>query len=196
MRVLLTAVVLSVVGTPRVATAEWHIKPFFGVSFGGDTTFVDVEGAAGSAKAALGVTGVLLGDVIGVDVDFGHTPGFFGSGERELVLHSSVTTLVGSVVVALPRHLNEYGLRPYFVGGAGLMRVRIDHRLEVLKVATTLPAIQLGGGATGFFNDRIGLSWEVRYFRTIGGASAGSGVSFGAEQLSFWRGTMALAIRY
>ena len=196
MRVGVLALALSVIGSATEVSAEWHIKPFLGITFGGDTTFVDVEDAAGSPNIVLGVSGVLLGEVVGLDVDFSHAPGFFESGDRGLVVQSSVTTLGGSVVVALPRHLNEHGLRPYFVGGVGLMRVRIAHRLGVLEVANTLPAMHLGGGATGFFTNRIGLSWEVRYFRTIRGTSMGRGASFGPEQLSFWRGTMALAIRY
>ena len=196
MRVGVLALALSVIGSATEVSAEWHIKPFLGIAFGGDTTFVDVEDAAGSPNIVLGVSAVLLGEVVGLEVDFSHAPGFFESGVRALVVQSSVTTLGGSVVVALPRHLNEYGLRPYFVGGAGLMRVRIEHRLNVLDVADTLPAIQIGGGVTGFLTDRTGLSWEVRHFRTVRGTSVGRGLSFGPERLSFWRGTMALVIRY
>ena len=106
-----------------------------------NTTFVDVEDAAGSPTVVLGISGVLLGEVVGLDIDFSYATGFFESGDQLLVAHSSVTTLAGSVVVALPRRLNEYGLRPYFVGGAGLMRVQIRQRLDVLNVADTLPAM-------------------------------------------------------
>ena len=196
MRVAVVAIALSLIGSAAEVSAEWHVKPFLGIAFGGDTTFIDVEDAAGSPTVVLGVSGVLLGEVVGLDIDFSHAPGLFESGDRQLVAHSSVTTLTGSVVVALPRHLNEYGLRPYFVGGAGLMRVRIEQRLNVLDVADTLPAMQLGGGATGFLTDRIGLSWELRHFRTIRRISVGRGLSFGPERISFWRGTMALAIWY
>jgi hypothetical protein len=113
-----------------------------------------------------------------------------------LVRESSVTTLLGNIVVALPRHLDEYGLRPYFVEGAGLMRVRIDHQLGVLQVENTLPAVDIGGGVTGFLTDRLGVSWDVRHVRSIGGTAGGQGVSFGREQLSFWRAYTALAVRY
>ena len=196
MRVAVVAVALSLIGSAAEVSAEWHVKPFLGMAFGGSTTFVDVEDAAGTPTAVLGVSGVLLGEVVGLDIDFSRATGFFESGDGRLVVDSSVTTLAGSAIVALPRRLNEYGLRPYFVAGAGLMRVRIEHRLSVLNVADTLPALQLGGGATGFVTDRVGLNWEVRHFRTIRGTSVGRGVSFGPERLSFWRGTMAVVIRY
>ena len=179
---------------PTDAGAEWQIKPFLGISFAGDTTFVDVEEAVGGPNVTFGASGVFLGNVLGVEADFGHAPGFF-RGDGRLVQESSVTTLSGSIVVALPRRTSGYGLRPYFVGGAGMMHVRIDHQLGVLQVSSTLPEFHLGGGVTGFLTDRLGLSWDIRHFRSIGGVE-GEGVSFGRERLSFWRGLMALAIRY
>ena len=195
MRVGLLALALLAVG-PAEVSAEWQIKPFLGITFGGGTTFVDVEDAAGSPNVAFGVSGMLLGEVFGIEADFSHAPGFFEAGDRRLVKESNVTTLVGSVVVALPRRLAEYGLRPYFVGGAGLMHVRTEHQLGVLRVDGTFPAVNIGGGVTGFLTDRLGLSWEVRHFRSIGGTAGGQGLSFGREQVSFWRVHMALAVRY
>ena len=40
------------VASPRAAVAEWQIKPFFGVTFGGSTTFVDPEQAVGDKNFA------------------------------------------------------------------------------------------------------------------------------------------------
>jgi hypothetical protein len=182
--------------SPAQAWAEWQIRPFLGLTFGGGTTFVDLEHAAGKPNLVFGVSGGLLGDVIGIDADFGHAPGFFQTDSQHLVLHSSATTLTGNIVIALPRRLAQYTLRPYFVGGAGLMYVRIDDSFGALPVGKPLPAIDIGGGATGFLSDRIGVNWDVRYFRSVGSKVEDSGLSFGAEQLSFWRASVALAIRY
>ena len=115
--------------SPARTSAEWQIRPFLGVTFAASTTFVLAEGAA-SPNVVFGVSGRLLGDVIGIDVDFGHAPGFFQSGDQELVLGSSVMTLTGNVVLTPPRRLTEYILGPYFVVGAGLMQVRIDDFFE------------------------------------------------------------------
>ena len=53
---------------------------------------------------------------------------FFRGGTRDLdfklVSKSSVLTFTGNVIVGLPRRATEYTLRPYFVGGFGLMRAR------------------------------------------------------------------------
>ena len=178
------------------AAAERQLKPFIGVALAGSTTFIDVEDAVGMPHPVFGVNVVLLGRVFGLDADVGYGPGFFESGNSHLVVASRVTTLTGNVIVALPRHLAEVGLRPYFVGGGGLMRVESNHALDVLRVAATLPAVSLGGGVTGFLTDQLGVSWEIRHFRTIRRAAESTGVSFGRERLSFWRGTMAIAIRY
>ena len=34
----------------------------------------------------------------------------------------------------------------------------------VLPVSSTLPAMDVGGGVTGFLSERIGLSWDVTVF--------------------------------
>ena len=189
----MVAVALLLAGAPR-AWAEWQIKPFVGATFGGVTTFVDLEHTASEPNPAIGISGVLLGNIFGIEADFGHAPGFFQRGSQQLVLDSSVTTLTGNIVVALPRRLAEYTLRPYFVGGAGFMAVRIDDALGVLNISRSLQAMDLGGGVTGFLTHRIGISWDVRYFRSID-RTFESGLSFGSEQLSFWRANMAVAIR-
>ena len=180
---------------PAETSAEWQLRPFLGVTFGGGTTLVDLDQAAGSPNVVVGVNGAVLGNVIGVEVDFGRAPGFFQTGDQGLVQRSSVTTLTGNLVIAPPRHLTEYTLGPYFVLGAGLMRARSQDLCGELSVASTLPAMDVGGGANGFLTDRIGLNWDARYFWSVGGEEL-RGLSFGRGQLSFWRVSMGLVIRY
>ncbi len=110
------------------------------------------------------------------------------------MLGSSVSTLTGNVVLTLPRKMTRYTLRPYFVGGGGLVRVAYTEELGTLGTSRSLSAFDLGGGVTGFVNDRVGLNWDLRYYRSFGGAE-GTGLSFGREQISFWRATMGVAIR-
>jgi len=181
---------------PAPATAEWQIRPFIGFTFGGTTTFVDLEQATGEQKAVIGISGGWLGEIFGFEGDFGLSPGFFQTAEKDLLLESGVRALTGNVVVAMPRRMTEYGLRPYFVGGAGLIHVKILGRFEAVEVNRTLPAMNIGGGVTGFLTQRIGLNWDVRRFSTMRGEGETVGNSFGNEQLSFWRATMAVAVRY
>jgi hypothetical protein len=179
----------------RPAAAEWQVKPFAALTFDGGTTFVDLEKAAPRPHRMIGVTGVLIGEVLGLDVDLGHASGFFHWGDQNLLLDSGITTLTGDVIVAMPHRMTEYSLRPYFVAGMGMMRVRIDGRFGALRVASTRPAMDFGGGLTGFLTKRVGLSWEVRRFSTLGDNLL-QGASFGGEHLSFWRANMSVAVRY
>jgi hypothetical protein len=182
---------------PSAASAEWQVKPFLGVTFGGGTTLLDPEMAVGSPNVGFGVNASLVGDTLGVEADLGYAPGFFQTGDRQqpLVVSSSATTLTANVLIAVPRHLTQYTLRPYFVGGGGLMHAGFEDFFG-LTVTSTLPAMDVGGGVTGFLTNRFGLNWDVRYFRSLGGKDAGIGVSIGPEELSFWRAQMALAIRF
>jgi hypothetical protein len=194
MRAGLLALTLVVFGSAETA-AEWQIRPFLGVTFGSETTFVDAAQAAGSPNVVIGANGALLGDVVGVEVDFSRAPGFFRSGDQNLVQGNNVTTLTGNLIISMPRHLTEFTLGPYFVAGAGLMHVHIDQFLDVLSVARTLPAMDIGGGVTGNLSQRFGLNWDVRYFWSVGGDEL-RGVSVAPEELSFWRAIMAIVIRY
>src|SRR2546429_509589 len=106
------ALLLLLFGTP--AAAEWQLKPFAALTFGTTTTFVDYEMAVPRPHRLIGVTGVLVGEVFGLDADLGRASGFFQKGDQNLLLSSSMTTLTGDMVIALPRHRFEYTLRPYF----------------------------------------------------------------------------------
>ena len=187
--------------TPAPAAAEWQFKPFFAEAFAGDTTLIDLDFAAGNVHPTVGVGVLFIGEILGAEVDFGASPGFFSADGNSsttgssFVRSSSVTTWTGNVVIALPEHLTQYTLRPYLVGGGGLMHAQSELFLNPLPVASTLPAMDIGGGVTGFLTRRFGLNWDVRYFRSLGGGNPDKGLSIGPERLSFWRASMALAIR-
>lgn len=195
---------------PADAGAEWQIKPFVGVTFGPHTTYRgDLEFAAGlrsedpdresgSTNLAYGLAVVLIGELFGIEGDVGQAPGFFQAGDRKLVQRSSARTLTGNLVVALPRRVGEYTLRPYIVAGMGLMNVHSEDALNAFPIDDTLAAVDVGGGATGFLTDRIGVSWDARHFRSVGGKSGDPRLTVdGARaKLSFWRANMSIVVRY
>jgi hypothetical protein len=69
-------------------------------------------------------------------------------------------------------------------------------KFGVFEHNRTLPALSLVGGVTGFLTPTVGLSWDVRRLSTLRGEGETLGNSLGREQLSFWRATMAVALRY
>ncbi|HXD72930.1 MAG TPA: hypothetical protein VN628_04310, partial [Vicinamibacterales bacterium] len=119
---MLGAAAIVLLSAPGSARAEWQLKPFVAGTYGGETTFLFTRQttlpAANYGHAAFGVSGLWLGEIFGLEADWGHTSKFFNGSEAFLVTDSGVTTLTGNVVVAMPRRLAEYGLRPYVVGGA------------------------------------------------------------------------------
>lgn len=173
------------------------MKPFGGVTFGGSTTLVvDLDSEAGKPKFNLGISASRLGEILGVEADVATTAGFFSGDSRSrdtLVLRSHVATVTGSVLVAMPKRIAQYGLRPYAVVGLGTMHVGADDNLQALRYSNWLPAWNVGGGATGFLSDFVGVNWDVRRFQTLGGSNTATGI--GAEKLSFWRATMGFTFR-
>jgi hypothetical protein len=182
--------------TVPATAAEWQLKPFVGVAFGGATTLlVDLDQQAGKPHLVVGGSAAVIGEIFGVEGDVAHVPGFLGD-QQHLVLSSSVTTLTGNVIVAAPASKTRYTLRPYLVGGGGWLRVHAEDALNVFSETVNMRAVDVGGGATGFLTDVVGLNWDLRYFRGVGGQDEGRGLSLGAEQLSYWRLNMAVVIRY
>ena len=190
-RVGLVGVLLALV--PATARAEWQLKPFGGITFGGDTTFVNLDQEAGKPKLNLGVSGLWQGEIFGLEGDVATTAGFF-SGDEKLILKSHVATVTGNLVVAMPKRIAQYGLRPYGVFGFGMMDVGLYDNLAALPISSVLAAWDVGGGATGFLSDLVGLNWELRYFKSMSGKPI-SGQSVETEQLSFWRATMGISLR-
>lgn len=193
--------VVVLMSWPSRADAEWQIRPALSFNVGQQTTLGVGQPSGSVGKFGLGASGALIGEVLGVELDFGRRTGFFPAAKESgagIIKSSSVTTLTGNVTVALPRHVVEYTLRPYFVAGGGLMAVRIDHQqVDAFDVSLNMKTTDVGGGVTGFLTKRIGLNWDVRHFHSFGGGPELSLLrSTGSPELSFWRANMALAIRY
>jgi len=185
---------------PTTANADWLITPFLGTSFASQSTFLIFEEGAGR-KLTLGASVSLLGDgIFGLEAEVAHTPRFFGGNDPlGLVLTSRVTTASGSVIVAAPLALTRESLRPYFVGGLGLMQARSKHAADLFPIDENLSAVNIGGGAIGFVTERTGLRFDVRHFRafnTADNTADNPAARADASRLSFWRATAGVTIRY
>jgi hypothetical protein len=183
------------------ASAEFLFTPFIGLKFGGTSrptpTFVDSDFSEGRRKLLIGGSVAVLSDeILGIEVDYSFIPGYF-RGETGLnVVSSAVTTLMGNVIVAVPLSVTQYSLRPYVVGGLGLIRARSDvvENVNFLAISENLFGLNIGGGAIGSLTNRTSLRFELRHFTNLGGDE--SAVGFGRQRLSFWRATIGVAFRY
>ena len=196
LRRLPVALLLFLWTSPATAHADWLITPFLGTSFAGKTTFL-VFGEGAGRRLTLGASVSLLGDgIFGLEAEIGHTARFFeGNDPLGLVLTSRVTTVSGNAIVTAPLALTRESLRPYFVGGIGLMQARSRHAAGLFPLDENLLAVNLGVGAIGFVTERTGLRFDVRHFRALGTADAPLART-GASRLSLWRISVGVALRY
>lgn len=197
MRVFLLAGVLLAV-TPGVARADFFVVPFAGMKFGGSTSIVDLELAAGKKKLVLGVAALRIDDrIIGFEAEFGNMAGFFGNEDVASITPlvkpgSSVNDLTGSVVLAMPPGFTGGGLRPYAVIGGGLIHAQAEDIIEVLKVRRTVPAINLGIGAIGMITNNVGVRFDARHLRSL---FTDAPVGSVGRRIAYSRFTIGLLVR-
>jgi hypothetical protein len=199
---------LLVVAAPTASSAEWQFTPFVGYTFKGSTTLVDDEIAVGTRHWHLGGSIRLLGDSpFGVEALYVHTPGFFERDESELtsanlpatVTESRAIALMGNFVLTTPRRWNQYGLRPYLSAGLGLMHVTSLDLGDIHPIRLNLLGMNAGGGAVGFVSDRVGLRFDLRYFRKVRApdwTELDPAVSIGPIQLRYWTTSIGVVFKY
>ena len=194
----LVLLLLLVTGLPRPARAQDLLFiPYLGFTFSGDSSlFADLEeGSTESASALGGSVSLVSEGIFGIEGDIGYVPGFFERGDREIVVPGSfVTSLTGSAILTLPLSFTRESLRPYFVGGGGLIRAEARDITSTFPIRSTMPAITLGGGAVGFLSNTVGVRFDLRYLRSLGAGDdmiAGEG-----PRVRFWRGSIGLVLKY
>lgn len=157
-RALLFALILGFLGpSPRVH-AEGFVNPWIGANFATEP---------GDGRRSFGVTAGGMGaGVIGGEIDFGYSPSFFGT--NNAFGDNNVLTVMGNLVIGIPiGGTRGIGIRPYGSGGIGLIRSTVDGLLQLNSFTDSSFGFNLGGGVMGFFANHIGVSGDLRYFRTI-----------------------------
>lgn len=182
--------------SPVPALADVFVAPFAGVKFGGGTSIVDLELAAGKTSSTLGVSAFLLNDgIMGYEVSFAHVPRYFEKGDSGLITAGSyVIDLTGNVIVALPSNVTRGGLRPYVIGGVGLVHAEASDVLGIFQVRRTMPAVSVGAGALGLLTVNVGVRFDVRYLRSL--TSDDGSLARVGRRISYSRATMGLVLRF
>lgn len=194
---------LLLVSPARDARADWLLIPFVGTTFAGRTTIVQLDTSAGTTGPIgakhwiLGGSAAWLSDnILGVEADLAFVPGIFVKENPDnLVTSNSASALSGNVIAAVPLSVTRESLRPYLVGGVGLLHAVQKDRLGLLDDAgLNEAAIQLGGGALGLVTERAGVRFDLRQLRTLSRDDSLTGAR--RARLSFWRFTFGVVIRY
>ena len=198
--------VLAVAAAPSRASADWYITPFVGGNFGGSADFdgvnADFEDQV-ERRVDLGASLGWMGNgIAGFELDWGWSPNFFQNttgGGNFAIGDSNVTTLMGNIVLGVPiGGQTGGGVRPYVVGGAGLLRSNISGSTFFTDDLTSNDfGIDLGGGVHGYFNDHVGLRGDLRYFRLLqDNEPAADDLDLGLANFNFWRATVGVTFRF
>ena len=181
-----TAALLA--GTSSPARADGFINPFVGFHFGGDSGCPAIDDCENKRLAA-GISFGALGDVIGFEADFGYAEDFFGTAPG---FESNVLTFTGNLMIA-----PKLGpIRPYALGGLGLMRTVAElSTANILVSENNTLGYSLGGGLMIFFGEHVGIRGDVRVFKTLQDLTL-LGFVVPDAQLSFGRASAGLVLKF
>jgi opacity protein-like surface antigen len=197
---------VALAAAPRSASADWVVTPFIGWNFSGSA---DVQGNGGASfsnqfekKLDYGVSLASMGaGAVGFEVDFGYSPNFFETGTAtnnafDFTNDSNVVTLTGNVIVGAPIGGHGGSIRPYAVGGVGLIRSNVQDAAHVFDVSSKNDfGFDLGAGVMGFFSQNVGLRGDFRYFRSFQGSSDNA-TGLALSNFHFWRGSAGVTFKF
>ena len=198
-RITLIAALSAFAASATDARADWLLNPFIGTTFGIETAFLTPDPDAPAAKHwTFGGSGAWLSDnLLGVEADLAFAPGFFeAENAGNLVTSSAVTTLFGNVIVAVPLSVTRDSLRPYVLGGLGLVHVNFEDWVGLVDLENhNSLGLQVGGGAVGLITNRTGVRFDLRHVRSLSRTTDELTLER-RSQLGFWRASVGVVLRY
>jgi opacity protein-like surface antigen len=169
------------------------VAPWIGSAFGSS-----IDNGRGTFGVSAGGMG---GGIVGAEFDFGYNPSFFGTKNdfgNNSVLNATVSLIVGVPIGGT----YGKGVRPYVLGGVGLIRTQVDGltNTNLFRPASSdnMFGWDAGAGVMGFFNDHVGLRGEVRYLRGTHDMNESTGINsidFNGNKLHFWRPSIGVVFR-
>ncbi len=179
---------IAVVLAPSQARADGFFTPWVGSAFGSNIR---------NGQTTVGVSAGSMGaGIVGGEADFGWSPSFFGN--QSDFGHNTVMNLMGNLILGVPvGGQHGAGIRPYVVGGIGLIRTQIDGG-TIAKVSSSdnMFGWDAGGGVMGYFADHVGVRGDLRYLRATHELNTGvSSIDINGDRLHFWRASIGIVIR-
>ncbi len=185
MRLRLAAVVFALltIASATPAHAEGFITPFVGFNFGGDSANCLSLTNCQEKRTNFGVSfGVLSG--FGFEEDISYAKDFFGSTPGT---DSSVFSAMSNLMIVIPAG----PVRPYVLGGVGLIKAHVNSSLSsIASFDNNSFGYDLGGGLHIIFG-HVGVRGDVRYFKTLQDIPL-----FTSQPLEFWRGSLGVTFAF
>ena len=178
------AVFVGVALAPEPARADGFIVPWIGgnAGTGNATGLIDLGASVGATAAS----------VVDVDFELGYSPDFFGNG-----LNSYVLTTMGNLTVGIPfGGTRAPRIRPYLIGGIGLIRARVEDRRLGYSFANNDVGVTFGGGVTGFVADHVGVRADLRYIQSLEDDYSATPLNqFQLGGFHYWRTSIGVVLR-
>ncbi len=212
---LRTALVLLFLGSLAApARADWFLTPYVGLAFGGASNQFVLNDADDQFEQRVNFGGSIsyrTKGIFGFELDYAVAPNFFqftgGTNNFDLFdFDSSVQTLMGNVVIALPvGGSSGVGFQPYLTAGVGTIRTQLRSESDLFDDITSNDSgFNLGAGAHFFVSSHFGVRADVRYLRGFESIDDEDPVednpffdqAFATETFNFYRGTVGLTFRW
>ena len=196
------------------ARADWFVTPYIGIAFGGASNQFVLDNRDDQFEQRVnfgGSVGWRSKGIWGFELDYNAAPNFFqftgGKNNFDLLnFDSSVQTLMGNVVVALPiGGSHGVGFQPYVTAGFGTIRTQLRSASDVFDDITSNDSgYNVGGGAHFFAATHFGIRADVRYIRGFESLDDEDPIAdnpffdqaIATEVFNYWRGSLGLTFRW
>ncbi|HYE85727.1 MAG TPA: porin family protein [Vicinamibacterales bacterium] len=203
---------LGTVAAP--ARADWFLTPYFGAAFGGASnqfSFNDLDDEFEQRMNFGGSLAYRSKGIWGLELDYNLAPNFFqftgGPNNFDLFgLDSSVQTVMGNLVIALPMGGSRgAGIQPYVLAGLGTIRTRVRSETDVFDdIVSDDTGYNFGGGLHFFAGSHFGIRADARYIRGFEAIDDEDPIEdnpffdqpFAQEVFNYWRGSLGLTFRW
>ena len=167
------------------ARAQGFFIPLIGYDYSGDSTCPDFTGCE-NKKLNYGVAIGRLGRSTGFEQEFAYAKDFFGVHQG-----SGVLTIMSNFMIAA-----KIGpVRPYVLGGVGLMKAHVDLGPGAfLSFTNNTPAWDVGAGVIVFIGQHFGVRGDFRHlysFQNVEGLNLSTD-----NKLDFGRASIGLVLAY
>lgn len=172
-------IILLVAASP--AAAQIYLTPSIGAAFGGSTS--------DSRLHLGGDIAFLSSGLLGLSVELGYVQNFFGDSAPGS--DNNVTTLMADLVLA-----SSGRSRFYVSGGGGLLKTRVESVPGFLDAHSNDWGMNVGGGVYLLSQGPIGFKGDLRYLRRLTDPRPDGRLDIDLGDLSYWRATAGLAVRF
>jgi len=185
------------------ARADVLFTPFVGANVGGSAISPLSNFVGDSSRTTFGGSLALMsGGVFGIEADVGYTPRFFGT-DLELggipisLARNNVLTAMVNLTAGVPlQGRTGIGLRPYAVGGVGLIRQQLSAAAGLVNYDANDLGYNIGGGVMLFVSRNVGIRGDVRHFRSLGANPVIDLIDLQPGAFNYTRATVGVTFRY